>query len=157
MALGRYLSGLGLYLYKTEAVEAWLLLAEKVLEKDSTKQQVSREEIDEMLGNIATIRALIASRKGDCLTVTKYAPKALELLPYEIKKVRGLVLYTIGTDHYMSLHFDKAVETYDEAYDLLLQDRNLAGCVIVALKRGEILHGQGKLHELKRYIRNRLN
>lgn len=129
-----------------ESVEAWLLLAEKVLDKKHTKTIHTEKEIKEMHGDVATIRAVIAARKGDSARVAKFAPIALKLLPKDKKKVRGLVLYSTATDQYISNAFDEAIISYEEAYNLLLQDRNLAGCLIVALKKIEILISQGKLH-----------
>ena len=132
---------------KPDVVELLLVQAENVLQKESTQNRFSKNEIDEMQGNIATIWALIASRKGDFSTVAQYAPVALDLLPYETKKVRGCVLYTMATDHFMSLRFEQANKTYNEAYDLMLEDSNLVGCLNVAQKRVEILLGEGRLHE----------
>lgn len=136
-----------------ESVVAWLLLAEKVLEKPGTRELYSDKEIKEMYGDVATIKAVLASRKGDFLTVAKYAPIALKLLPKDKKKVRGLVLYSIATDQYISSHLDNAVASYSEAFELLLQDRNLAGCVIVSLKYNEILINQGKLHDAEKALK----
>lgn len=140
-----------------ESVETWLLLAENVLGKSSTRKMYPHTEIKEMYGDVATIKALVASRKGDFVTVARYAPIALKLLPKEKKKVRGLVLFTIATDQYIASLLDQAVATYAEAYELLLQDRNLAGCEIVSVKMNQILLSEGKLHDAEKAIKQAIS
>lgn len=136
-----------------ESVDAWVLLAESVLERPETRDIHTDIEIQEMCGDVATIKAVLASRKGNFAVISEYAPLALRLLPREKNKVRGLVLYAIATEQYISSQLDQAIASYAEAYDLLLQDRNLAGCEIVSLKINEILISQGKLHEAEKYLK----
>jgi LuxR family transcriptional regulator, maltose regulon positive regulatory protein len=58
--------------------------------------QDSGEEIDLFYGNIAAIRAYIASLRGDALQTTKYAHQALELLPENEERIRCVAAFTLG-------------------------------------------------------------
>lgn len=134
------------YIMDPDLVETWLTLADQVLEKESTQQIHTLAEIHSMQGDIAAIRTLCASRRGDIPEIQKNAPRALDLLSPETKRVRGLVLSATAVGQYLDFHLDDAIHSLQVAKDTLLQGGNYGGAAEAFMKIGEIQTIQGKLN-----------
>lgn len=140
------------YIMDIESVESWLVLAEQVLGNESVHKIHTQKEMNEMLGNIAAIRALCAARKGDPEAILLNAPKALDYLPIEIRRVRGLVLNATATGQYINLHLEEAIQTFLKSKEILVQGGNLGGAAEVITKVGEIQIIQGRLNQAEKTL-----
>ena len=132
------------FVLKPVEVETCLEKAENVI--SDPFNHINQDDINEMTGNILTIRAICAARRGDIQTTFSIAPTALGLLSKTNYKVRGLALYAIGTAQ--SIHGEnltQAQNTLSEAGATLLQGGNFAGYVDSLSLLGDIRQMQGQL------------
>lgn len=139
---------------ETGEEEYWVNKAEQAIEQNNRPPYVQPEEMDEMLGNIAAIRAMSAAKLGDIKTTLEIAPIALELLPKSTAKVRGLVLYSEGRCQYLNGQLTEAQETFFHARDELIAGGNISGASNPTLMAGEIAFIQGKLHMAENILKN---
>jgi LuxR family maltose regulon positive regulatory protein len=129
-----------------EAVETWLTLAERVIQRSGVRETNDKLETDEMLGNIATIRSIHAARSGDLQAARSSAPEALQLLPADNDSVRGLALSALGMVYYLEGQLDQALDTFTEARSILQRGGNYGGAADSICLIGNIHVIQGRLH-----------
>jgi LuxR family transcriptional regulator, maltose regulon positive regulatory protein len=134
------------FILEPEEVEIWLQNADMVITGKKIRDDYNDSEIISMQGDIAAIRALCASRKGDIQGILENAPLALEFLSEQNKRVRGLVLYAIASEQYIGFRLDDAIQSSIDAKDTLIQGGNFGGATESLTMIGEIQQIQGKLH-----------
>jgi LuxR family maltose regulon positive regulatory protein len=125
----------------------WVNKAETLIQLNSDPSFVPPAEVDEMLGNIAAIRVMDASKIGKSKTAYELTPTALALLPPSTTKVRGLVMTSKGLCQMVDGDLDEAKITMGQAYAELINGRNFSGGVQSLGYIGQILYIQGKLHQ----------
>ena len=126
--------------------EYWVAKAEQIITNQNGSLHSEPGELEEMLGNIAAIRALSAAKRGDILTTFKAAPQALSLLPKATYKVRGLALHSKGLCQYINGQLTEAQSTFFEARSELIAGGNVSGASESVWMAGEVAFIQGKLH-----------
>lgn len=126
--------------------EFWMNKAEQVIAQNNHPPYVRPGEINEMLGNIAAIRAMSAAKRGDIETTFSVAPQALSLLPKPTAKVRGLVLHAQGYCQYLNGQLPEAQTTFFNARDELNIGGNVSASAESTWMAGEIAYIHGKLH-----------
>lgn len=126
--------------------ETWLKASEELLQNENIRSQYSHNNINEMVGNIAALRALCAFRKGNIDVIIQNAPRALEYLPADSRKVRGLVLYATAGGQAFQFNLEEAYQNSILAREMLLQSGNIGGASEAIAKAGEIQLVFGNLH-----------
>jgi LuxR family transcriptional regulator, maltose regulon positive regulatory protein len=141
-----------LHLLKSEPVENWLSKADRTVE--AQRSSFCIPELKKIQGEILALRTLCAADGGDPGATFILAPQALELLPAEPTKVRGLVFFAIGTASISEGRFDEALNAYLQAGSDLQQGGNLGGAADAFDLAGEVLISQGKLRAALRVFQN---
>jgi LuxR family transcriptional regulator, maltose regulon positive regulatory protein len=126
--------------------EYWVAKAEQIITSPDYSSTTEPGELDEMLGNIAAVRALSAAKRGDIQTTFEAAPKALSLLPKATYKVRGLALHSKGLCQYLNGQLAEAQSTFFEARSELIAGGNVSGASESVWMAGEVAFIQGRLH-----------
>ncbi len=133
------------FMLEPAEMETWLMSSERVIDSMIEEGETDTDEINEMLGNIAAIRALAAVRQGDLEKTLSLAPYALALLPEKAIKVRGLVFNAIGTSCMLKGEQEKALEHFMEAKTILRKGGNFGGSADALSFAGEIQLDRGEL------------
>jgi LuxR family maltose regulon positive regulatory protein len=125
-----------LFAGKTGDVEEKLLIAEEILPR-----QTDNEEIKDLIGHIAAVRATLALTRHDGAGIFKEARKALANLHPDNLPVLTGTTWLLGYAHHLAGDFDKAHDCYTKA----LESAKKIGHLIVTIST---LLGLGKLQEL---------
>jgi LuxR family maltose regulon positive regulatory protein len=124
---------------ETADIEEYLTAAEG--------SKVIVEDVDEMHGEIAAIRAYAAARREDVNLTLEQAHKAQTLLPKDDHSVRSVVSFVLGGVYYLQGDFPNAIGAMEDAS----QDGEKSGNLNVAVSALNALAGmlisQGKLLE----------
>jgi LuxR family maltose regulon positive regulatory protein len=124
----------------------WLEKAEKGIQQAEAQHAPGQAERSEMLGNIYAIRVLSAARKGSLKDSFALGKQALALLPPEVTKVRGLVMFSEGMSQFVCGDLKGAETSFLRAKSELLQGGNIGGTAEVLGPLGELELIQGRLH-----------
>jgi LuxR family transcriptional regulator, maltose regulon positive regulatory protein len=145
------------FLQDLDLVEIWLKSADELLAKEEIRIQYTPNNINEMLGNIAALRALCASRVGDFDEILQNAPKALDFLPSDVKKVRGLVLNATAGGQALQFNLDDAYDNFIQAKEILIRGGNIGGAAEAIAKAGEIKLIIGKLQSAEFILKSAID
>ena len=100
-----------------------------------------------LLGEIATVRATVASLRGDLPRSIEFSREALVHLPEEGLFLRGIVTNVLGTGYEASGETKAASQTFAQAADLCRQAGNLVMALIALCNLGRMLELQGQLRQ----------
>ncbi len=134
------------FILQPEAVELWLEKTLEILDKES--QRFTEKQRADILGNLVSVKAICAARRGDFEETFINADAALSYLEPQDYKVRGLVLYAQATAK--ALKGDDladALYSCHEAEKMLNLGGNYAAQVDALSLSGEINLMLGKLHD----------
>ena len=120
-----------------DAVEPRLRQAERVLKTPSD---------DDLLGDVATIRAYRAALQGDVERTIELARLALERLTPAKQRVRGVVFFALGGAHMVQGDIAAAGEAMAQAGEIGLQEGNLHIAIPALNALAGIKLLQGDLH-----------
>lgn len=138
--------GWACFMLDPDETESWLTLAESDIRRKRKGDEITLVDADELLGNIFAIRAFIASRSGDHEAAMDLASLALDFLPEQDTKVRGIVFNALGVSSMMRGEKKEALAHFMEGKTILRKGGNL-GATSDALQRvGSIQMDLGRLH-----------
>jgi LuxR family maltose regulon positive regulatory protein len=123
-------------------VETWLGAAEK-----SARADDSAWRTNEILGNIAIIRALVADFRGDMLIAIQLAQQADALLPEDELKARSVVPYVLGDGYFATGELDQAENAYLQIRLIGRTSGNLWTSAVALHKLALLKKLQGRLRE----------
>ena len=124
-----------------DAVEPRLRDAERAVRALSQPNQIAA-----LLGEMATIRATVASLRGELPESIRYALEALAHLPKDELFLRGIVTNVLGTGYEVSGETAAASQSFAEAADLCRQAGNPVMALIALCNLGRMQELQGQLH-----------
>lgn len=124
---------------RLELIESYLSTAEKNLD--------GREDIAELHGEIAAIRAYQAAQLGLMDQAVDYAQVAFDLLAQDNLAVRCVVAFVLGGVYYIQQDFPRAIKAMKEASQLGVQAGNIHVAVSALSSAGDMLFQQGNLEE----------
>ena len=125
---------------KLDVVEPWLVkVEEKIVENDRSN--------DNLLGQMAAIRAYASASRGDAHKAISFAHKALDYLPETNQIIRGVATMTLGTSYRIKGNVLEATKALEKAGQLGHQTDNLYLELGAISSLADILFDQGKLHQ----------
>lgn len=136
---------------RMENIEASLGTAEKNLHRLE-----ETENLDQLRGQAAAIRAYLAAHQENLDEALKMANLALELLPEDDLSVRCVVVFVLGGVHYMQQDMAGAFSAMQEAARLGMKSGNIHVAVPALNSIGEVLLQQGNLAEAEKTLRQAL-
>ncbi len=137
--LGIGIAWVNLLIGKLEHIENHLTIAEKNLE--------NLDNSDDLLGQIAAIRAYAAAQLGNLDQAIYQAQLAFELLPKDDLTVRCVVAFVLGGVYFMRQDIPDALTAMEEASQLGKRAGNIHLAVAALNAVGDVLKQQGKLRE----------
>jgi LuxR family maltose regulon positive regulatory protein len=133
-----------LFTSQWDALERRLQDAELALDANATRQPKS--EIQDILGEVAAIRATVAINRGDIARTIELCQEALEGLPKNNLTVRGIVSLALGGAHELRGDVVAASQAFSEAGTFSQASGNIHATLTAmhALAKMQVI--QGHLH-----------
>lgn len=123
----------------------WLLIS--IGQVESAEQILAHvEESPETVAELHTMRAIIASMRGDYKQITQLSTQAIEHLAEDVPMLRSLLALSQGTAHFLSGDGNAAEQSFAKAGELSLNDNNLYMTQVAKTQRASVYFIQGKLH-----------
>jgi LuxR family maltose regulon positive regulatory protein len=152
-------------LNQLDAAETSLQDAERVLREAVPQPLTSsgsetaerRADMEHLLGEVAAIRASIASLQGDVPRTIGCARQALERLPHENVLMRGMTALSLGRAYLWSGDLEAAEHVLAEAETINQQAGNLTAALISRYSQGHLSMMQGRLHQAAEIYRSILD
>jgi LuxR family transcriptional regulator, maltose regulon positive regulatory protein len=148
-----------------DAAEVSLQDAERVLLKtvpqsltnSSSSTDERRADIQQLPGEVAAIRASIASLRGDVPRTIECARLALERLPHEKMLMRGMTTLSLGRAYLWSGDLEAAENVLAEAWTINQLAGNLTAALISRYSQGHLSVMQGRLRQAAKIYRTILD
>ncbi|MEJ2759577.1 MAG: hypothetical protein P8046_13945, partial [Anaerolineales bacterium] len=138
--------GWACFMLEPDEIENWLTRSESDIRKHRKNKDISPAEVDEILGNIFAIRAFNASRTADHGTAKDLASQALQLLPEQDTKVRGIVVNALGVSCMIQGEKKEALAYFMEGKTILRKGGNIGATADALQRAGGIQKDLGRLH-----------
>jgi LuxR family transcriptional regulator, maltose regulon positive regulatory protein len=122
----------------SDAYEAPLAMAEQLLQAEGNRTG---------LGQVATLRAMMAGLRGDAVQAIRYGTQAFELLPQEALLERSVVASALAEGYRLAGEVKASSRVLTEARPLHEQTGNVASLLFDTIAHGDLLVMQGRLHE----------
>jgi LuxR family maltose regulon positive regulatory protein len=135
-----------------EKLDYWLDKSIRVIHDENYIGKYSEAEVNIMMGNVYTIRALQKSRFGENEACMDYSKKALNLLPDAELNVIGLSLLAMAKIHLLNGDMDEALRVFTQSNAMQQEGGNISGVIEALYTCGEILSIQGKLKGAYQYF-----
>jgi LuxR family maltose regulon positive regulatory protein len=137
-----------------EPVESYLQTAEDALPSDIAETSPSAYE--QIVSQIAAIRAYVATYKGDLQRGTVLAQQALAHLPEENPFLRSVVTWVLGFVHFFDVDIVEAQRTFDETLAFSQATGNILVSALSAYVSGYLLSLRGHLRQARSFFERQL-
>ncbi len=127
-----------------DAVETRLLGLERAMEASGTSVPLAGTR--EILGEVAAVRATIATLRGDTGAAIEFSREALECLPEENLLLRGVIANTLGAAYDSSGDAAEASRAFAEAAELSQAAGNPLIALIALGNLAKLQETEGQLH-----------
>jgi LuxR family maltose regulon positive regulatory protein len=125
---------------KSDVVEPWLIKVEERIAKNNLSN-------DNLLGNMAAIRAYVSASRGDAHKAISFAHEALDYLPETNRLIRNVVTMTLGSAYRIKGNVLEATQALEKAGQLGHQVGNLYLELGAIYRLADILFAQGRLNQ----------
>ncbi len=128
---------------------AWtLILNGQVAEAEQRLQEASTvEAAPDILGRVATIRALIVLFRGDIRHAGELTQQAQALLPADDPFLPGIIALNQGIPYFLNGDVEAATQAFAEVMGVSRKSGNITIAVIIGCQIAEAQIAQGRLHQ----------